>query len=182
MSEDLQSDSKFLSLVLRHQPEAIGLTLDAQGWAVVEALVACAAKHGRILSRERIERIVTTSDKQRFKLSDDGLRIRANQGHSLAVDLALPPSTPPEFLYHGTATRFLGSIRIHGLERRSRQHVHLSPDEATAIKVGQRHGRPVILRVKALAMHHAGQPFYHSENGVWLVAGVPVEYLEFPTE
>ncbi len=182
MSADLQSDSKFLSLVLRHQPEAIGMTLDAQGWAVVEDLIKCAARHGRMLSRERIERIVTTSDKQRFKLSDDGLCIRANQGHSVAVDLELVPVTPPEYLFHGTATRFLESIRTHGLEKRSRQHVHLSPDEPTATKVGQRHGRPAILRVRALAMHAAGISFYRSENGVWLVASVPVEYLEFPTE
>ena len=182
MSDDLQSDSKFLSMVLRHQPEAIGLTLDAQGWAVVEDLIVCAARHGRMFSRERIERIVTTSDKQRFKLSDDGLRIRANQGHSMAVDLELVPVTPPEYLFHGTATRFLDSIRAHGLEKRSRQHVHLSPDEATATKVGQRHGRPAILRVRALAMHAAGVAFYRSENGVWLVESVPVEYLEFPTE
>lgn len=179
--DDLKSDSKVLSLVLRHQPEAIGLTLDAEGWASVDELIACAAKQRRALSRERIAKIVDTSDKQRFKLSDDGARIRANQGHSIDVDLKLVSQTPPEILFHGTTARNLDSIQAGGLEKRSRQHVHLSPDEATAIKVGQRHGKPVVLRVRALNMHEAGHAFYLSDNGVWLVDTVPSEFLDFST-
>ena len=178
--DDLKSDSKFLSLVLRHQPEAIGLTLDAEGWADVDVLIAAAGKHRRALSRERIARIVATSDKQRFKLSDDGQRIRANQGHSIEVDLKLTPRVPPAVLFHGTASRHLDSIRQTGLEKRSRQHVHLSPDEQTAIKVGQRHGKPVVLAVQAGEMHAAGHVFYLSDNGVWLVDAVPSAFLEFP--
>ena len=180
MADDLKSDSKFLSLVLRHQPEAIGLSLDGEGWARIDELIACAARHRRPLSRERIEQIVAISDKQRFKLSEDGQHIRANQGHSIEVDLKLEPREPPEWLFHGTATRNLESIRTGGLVKRSRQHVHLSPDETTAIKVGQRHGQPVVLRVAALDMHHAGHPFYLSDNGVWLVDAVPPQFLVFP--
>jgi putative RNA 2'-phosphotransferase len=175
--EDLKSDSKFLSLVLRHQPEAIGLTLDGEGWAVVEDLIACAAQQGKRLSRERIEEIVATSDKQRFKLSDDRLRIRANQGHSISVDLKLEPRVPPEILYHGTPQANVASIRAAGLDKRARHHVHLSSDEATAAKVGERRGAAVILRIRALAMHRAGHVFYRSENGVWLVDAVPSEFI-----
>jgi putative RNA 2'-phosphotransferase len=180
MSADLKSDSKFLSLVLRHQPETIGLALDSAGWAALDELIACAGRHGRKLTRERIEQIVATSDKQRFKLSDDGARIRANQGHSLAVDLQLAPRVPPAVLYHGTAKRNVASIRAGGLEKRARQHVHLSPDVETALKVGQRHGAPVVLEVRAAEMHAAGHAFYLSENGVWLVDCVPPEFLAFP--
>jgi putative RNA 2'-phosphotransferase len=180
MSADLKSDSKFLSLVLRHQPEAIGLALDSAGWAALDELIACAARHGWKLTRERIEQIVATSDKQRFKLSDDGARIRANQGHSLAVDLQLAPRVPPAVLYHGTARQNVESIRATGLEKRARQHVHLSPDVETALKVGQRHGTPVVLEVRAAEMHAAGHAFYLSENGVWLVDSVPSEFLSFP--
>jgi putative RNA 2'-phosphotransferase len=124
---------------------------------------------------------VAQNDKQRFAISDDGRAIRARQGHSIDVDLQLVPLAPPPLLYHGTAERFIISIREQGLVRRSRQHVHLSPDVPTAIKVGQRHGKPVVLTVKSAAMHGDGYHFYRAENGVWLVDSVPVAFLVFPT-
>lgn len=174
--------SKFLSLVLRHQPETIGLELDAQGWARIDALVERANAHGRALSHERIEAVVRDSDKQRFALSDDGLRIRANQGHSLLVDLALPAQAPPAVLYHGTATRFAESIRVQGLRKCNRQHVHLSSDPETALTVGSRHGDPVVLRVRAGRMHACGHAFFRAENGVWLTEAVAPEFIDWPRE
>ncbi len=180
MDADLTRISKFLSLVLRHNPEEIGLTLDGQGWASVDDLIACAGRHGRKLDRATIERVVSTNDKKRFALSDDGLRIRASQGHSVAVDLGLEPVEPPEWLFHGTATRSVESIRGEGLQPSGRVHVHLSVDEPTAIKVGSRHGRPVVLKVRAGEMHRSGIAFYRSENGVWLTGPVDPGFLEFP--
>jgi putative RNA 2'-phosphotransferase len=179
---DLVRTSKFLSLVLRHQPEAIGLTLDDNGWADVDELIRLANESGHVLTRTLLERVVAENDKKRFAFSDDGRRIRASQGHSVAVDLALPPVEPPEVLYHGTATRFLDSIRAGGLHAGSRRHVHLSPDAATATKVGQRHGKPVVLVVRARAMAAAGHQFFLSANGVWLTERVPAEFLVFPQE
>jgi putative RNA 2'-phosphotransferase len=173
--------SKFLSLVLRHKPEAIGLTLDPEGWADVDELIALAGREGRSLSRGLIARVVATNDKQRFALSPDGSKIRANQGHSVDIDPGLAPVVPPDILFHGTATRFLDSIRAQGLIPGSRLHVHLSADEATALKVGRRHGRPVVLTVRSGAMHAAGMAFYRSENGVWLTDRVPAEFLEIPS-
>lgn len=179
MSDDLTKISKFLSLVLRHKPDEIGLTLDENGWANVDNLIRLANERGgRRLSRELIERVVAENDKKRFALSDDGLRIRANQGHSIEVDLALPAVEPPEFLYHGTATRFLDSIRASGLTSGNRQHVHLSVDTATATKVGQRHGKPHVLTIRAGEMHRSGMVFHCSDNGVWLTLSVPVEFIE----
>lgn len=180
MTSDLVTISKFLSLVLRHKPEKIGLTLDANGWAKVEDLIRCANQHGTPLTRALVERVVSENDKKRFALSDDQELIRASQGHSVAVDLALSPSAPPEVLYHGTASRFVESIRASGLHSANRQHVHLSLDEATATKVGQRHGRPVILRVHGQKMADAGHTLYLSANGVWLTDCVPVEFIDFP--
>ncbi len=177
MSDQHISLSKFLSLVLRHAPETIELTLDEQGWADIDELITKAAAHGRQYTRDVITKIVANSDKQRFRLSDDGQRIRANQGHSVNVDLGLAPSVPPANLYHGTATRFLESILQQGLLKQSRQHVHLSADVATAEKVGRRHGRLVVLEIAAGAMHAAGFAFYLSENGVWLTDHVPAKYL-----
>ena len=147
MDGKLARTSKFLSLVLRHRPETIGVTLDAQGWVDVDELIASAAAKGQPLTRELIGRVVAENDKQRFALSDDGTRIRANQGHSVEVDLALEPQEPPETLYHGTAARNLRSIERDGLRRGQRHHVHLSADPVTARIVGQRHGEPVVLRV-----------------------------------
>ena len=182
MEKRLVQTSKFLSFVLRHRPEEIGLVLDDNGWADVEELIAAANRHGRKLNRPLIEEVVEKSDKKRFTLSADGTRIRAAQGHSRPVDLGLPPIEPPGTLYHGTATRFVDSILRDGLSRGQRQHVHLSPDEQTATAVGRRHGEPVVLRVKAGSMHRAGCLFYLSENGVWLTKHVPAEFIVTPDE
>lgn len=172
--------SKFLSLVLRHEPQRIGLILDAEGWANVEALLSGFAKDGSPISLSDLEEIVSTDNKQRYSLSDDRKRIRANQGHSIDVSLGYASTAPPDRLYHGTATRFLTAIRGQGLLKMERHHVHLSADEATANSVGRRHGKPAILAIRAGAMHQAGFQFFVSENGVWLVDHVPVEYLVFP--
>ncbi len=177
MKEQQVATSKFLSLVLRHRPEVIGITLDAEGWVPVEELLAACAQHSRAISREQLDVVVRTNDKQRFAFSADGSRIRANQGHSLSVDLGLAPVEPPELLYHGTVERFLESIRRDGLTKGNRHHVHLSPDIQTATKVGQRRGRPVVLVIEAGRMFRDGHTFYRSENGVWLTDSVPPVYI-----
>lgn len=182
MARDKIQTSKFLSLVLRHRPEHIGLMLDESGWADVGQLIERAAAHGVVLTRELIVEIVAGSDKQRFALDAAGGRIRANQGHSVDIDLGLEPTEPPAILFHGTATRTVPAIRSEGLKPGNRQHVHLSRDEATAIKVGQRHGRPVVLRVFAGKMWEQGAPFYCSANGVWLTPAVPPEFIELANE
>lgn len=182
MTDPHKKLSKFLSLILRHEPQAIGLTLDAEGWADVDDFIAKAGAHGKLYSRTLIEAIVRDNDKQRFKLSADGRRIRANQGHSIDVDLALAPVEPPATLYHGTATRFAGSIRKTGLEKCSRQHVHLSLDRDTAVKVGSRHGTPLVLQVRAAEMHAQGFVFYRADNGVWLTDAVAVEFIDWPAQ
>jgi len=169
--------SKKLSLVLRHEPSAIGITLDECGWADVETLLEKLGIHGLPTSIETLEQVVRDNDKQRFSFNEDKTKIRANQGHSIEVDLGMEAKVPPETLYHGTASRFLNSIRSTGLEKRSRQHVHLSGEHETATKVGSRHGRPVIILVAAKAMHDAGHPFYLSKNGVWLTDKVSTEFI-----
>ena len=174
--------SKFLSLVLRHKPQTIGLRLDAKGWAEVDELLERSRRAGVPLTAPLLKKIVEENDKQRFSFSDDGLRIRANQGHSLPVDLELEPRTPPERLFHGTATRFLDSIREKGLVAGNRIHVHLSPDEPTAIKVGRRHGDPVVLEILAGRMCGHGFEFFLSLNGIWLTERVPREHIVFPKE
>lgn len=171
--------SKFLSYVLRHKPEAIGLTLDQEGWAKIDALLRLAKKHGKTLSHEQLMRVVAQSDKKRFTLSPDQLRIRAAQGHSTnQVDITFTPKTPPDTLYHGTAERFLASIFGQGLVPGKRQYVHLSPDARTAEIVGKRYGAPAILAVRAAEMAQNSFLFYCSENGVWLTREVPAQYLE----
>lgn len=180
MQKNLVKISKFLSLVLRHKPSTIDLILDAGGWAQVDKLLAAAKKAGVPLNRDILRQVVEQNDKQRFSLSEDGSRIRANQGHSIPVDLDLESLIPPGYLFHGTATRFLKSIRKQGLLPKGRNQVHLSPDEQTAIKVGQRHGKPVVLTVQSGRMHERGFKFYRSANGVWLTDKVPVEFLVFP--
>lgn len=177
---DQKRISKFLSLVLRHEPGKIGIVLDEHGWTNCHELIQAVARHGVRFDREILLEIVRTNDKQRFSLSDDGTRIRANQGHSVTVDLALAPKQPPETLYHGTVEKFLGSIRSTGLQKRERHHVHLSPDLITATKVGERRGKPVILTIRAAAMTKAGHPFFLADNGVWLTDAVPPEFIEFP--
>ena len=180
MDKDLVRLSRFLSLVLRHDPGSIGLVLDANGWADVDALLGKARAAGQPLDAERLHRIVAESDKQRFALSPDGLRIRANQGHSVQIDLALTPLAPPDRLFNGPADRNLASIAATGLNPGSRQHVHLSPDAATTTTVGARHGRPVVLEIESGAMHRAGHQFFRSENGVWLTVHVPPSHIRFP--
>ena len=169
--------SKFLSQHLRHQPAAIGLHLEAGGWVPVADLLAACAAHGHPLTREQLEDLVEDNDKQRFAFDDAGQRIRAQQGHSVEVDLQLAPAVPPAVLYHGTAPAALPAIRQAGLHKMSRHHVHLSADEATARRVGQRRGRPVLLAVEAAALHAAGGVFYRSGNGVWLIEAVPPQYV-----
>lgn len=169
--------SKFLSLVLRHRPDIIGLCLDKAGWTKITDLVEKARKVGVNLTSALILQIVTSSDKQRFSISPDGSRIRANQGHSVPLELGLPEMEPPDTLYHGTARRNLAAIRSQGINRGKRNHVHLSADISSAISVGSRHGQPVVLIVLAADMNRAGFRFYRSENGVWLTEHVPPEYL-----
>lgn len=169
--------SKFMSLVLRHEPEKIGLQLDAQGWADVDDLLQRMADHGVALDRQTLQAVVETNDKQRFALSDDGLRIRASQGHSIQVDLGLEALQPPAWLYHGTVARFVGAIREQGLRPGERQHVHLSLVRQTAQQVGARRGAPVILSVDAGRMHADGHVFHRSANGVWLTTHVPPQYI-----
>ncbi len=180
MNEELISTSKFLSLVLRHRPQTIGITLDAEGWVAVDQLLEACSKQGKAISREQLDEVVRTNDKRRFSFSSDGLRIRANQGHSIPVELGLVSVEPPEFLYHGTIERFLRSIRQAGLVRGKRHHVHLSVDAETARRVGARRGRPVVLAIEARRMFHDGCPFYRSANDVWLAESVPPRYLRIP--
>lgn len=169
--------SKFLSLILRHKPDAIGLALDAQGWASVDELLVKSQAAGKRFTRDDLVNVVETNDKKRFSLSVDGQRIRAAQGHSVNVELGLASLEPPDVLYHGTAAHFVDSILSRGLKPQARQQVHLSSDTATAHRVGQRHGQSVIFKVEALRMHLVGRQFYRADNGVWLVDHVPVEFL-----
>jgi len=177
VSAQNKSISKFLSLVLRHQPEAVGLALDSCGWVSVDELLRAFAEHGKALTRADLENIVATSDKRRFALSPDGSMIRANQGHSVAVDLALPPALPPDVLFHGTVARYLPAIRVQGLLKGQRHHVHLSASRELAVIVGKRRGEPHVLEVDARGMTACGFVFYRSENDVWLTDHVPARFL-----
>jgi putative RNA 2'-phosphotransferase len=177
----LRSISKFLSFVLRHEPESIGLGLDAAGWACVNDLIEKSAAAGKRFDRALLQEVVDTNDKKRFALSADGLRIRANQGHSIYVALGLSPCIPPQRLYHGTATRFLPSILESGLDKRGRHHVHLTEDTTIATAVGQRYGTLALLEVDAARMHRDGIQFFRSDNGVWLTDAVPPHYLKVLT-
>jgi len=170
--------SKFLSLVLRHRPETIELSLDQHGWADVDELLEKMANHNRKITLNALRYVVENNDKQRYAFNDKYTKIRANQGHSINIQLNLSPQTPPETLYHGTATRFLGSIFQKGLIKGKRQHVHLSSDIETATKVGKRHGKLVILLVHSGKMHEAGYNFYLSKNKVWLTDHIPPKYFE----
>lgn len=169
--------SKFLSLVLRHQPEVIGIKLDEFGWVGVDHLIKQMTAHGKVITPEILNHVVETNTKKRFAYNAAGDQIRANQGHSLKIDLDLQPQVPPVVLYHGTGSQSVDDILKTGLEKRSRQHVHLSSEIQTAISVGQRHGKPVVLVVEALTMHQNSHDFFLSANGVWLTEAVPPKYL-----
>lgn len=173
----LQNTSKYISLILRHKPEVIGITLDEHGWANVDELIAGVSKT-HPLTTELLEEIVRTDEKQRYSFNEDHTLIRANQGHSIPVDVGLPEMVPPALLYHGTGEKYVASIDAQGLLPKSRLYVHLSPDVETARKVGARHGRPVIYTVDADAMYRDGHVFYRSVNGVWLTKSVPARYLQ----
>lgn len=173
--------SKFLSLILRHKPETVNLTLDPNGWADVAELLKKLRDKGFQITFPELQEVVVNNEKKRFAFSPDMAAIRANQGHSLTVDLGLIESTPPEVLYHGTADKNILSIKEQGIVKGQRQQVHLSLDKATAKEVGQRHGKPVVLGVKSGEMFRQGNKFYLSANGVWLTDFVPPGYIEFPS-
>lgn len=168
--------SKYMSMILRHRPEVIGIQLDEHGWADVNELIEGIAKKKKF-NREILEEIVRTDSKQRYSFNEDKTKIRANQGHSISVDLELEPLEPPEILWHGTAEKYVASIEKTGLRPGNRMYVHLSSDMQTAEKVGSRHGKPIVYQVKSGEMYRKGFRFYRSVNGVWLTIMVPVEYL-----
>ena len=178
MRKVLVAKSKFISMVLRHDPGAIGLSLDHNGWADIADLLAKAAAGGSAITRAELEEIVETSEKKRFELDAAGSRIRASHGHSVEVDVELAAAEPPEELFHGSAVQNVDSILAKGLIRGERQHVHLAAEVATALRVGSRHGRPVVFRVASGAMHRRGFVFYLSKSGVWLTREVPAEFVE----
>lgn len=179
MKNNIRKISKQMSYVLRHNPDAFGLELDAQGWCKVADLLAAFKAKGTPVNRGLLDEVVANNDKKRFAFNEDGSKIRASQGHSIKIDLGYTPVEPPETLYHGTAKRNLDSIFKDGLQKRNRHHVHLSPDLDTAISVGQRHGKVVVLKVKAKEMFDQGYEFYRSQNGVWLTDEVKPEFLGF---
>ncbi len=172
--------SKFLSLILRHQPEIINLKLDRNGWAEVHELIQKAKNRNFYITKDILEEVVVTNDKKRFVFNEDKSKIRANQGHSLQnIDLELESIQPPEFLYHGTVSKFIDNIQLKGLKKMSRQHVHLSEDLKTANKVGSRRGKPIILKIQSELMFKEGYQFYKSENEVWLTDAVPPIFIDF---
>ncbi|GAA5134539.1 RNA 2'-phosphotransferase [Alloalcanivorax gelatiniphagus] len=169
--------SKRLSYVLRHRPDSVGLSLGEHGWVAVDDLLHALSASGTRLTRDDLRRVVSTNDKQRFELDPSGDRIRARQGHSVEVDLALEPAVPPDVLFHGTPERNLPSIRATGLDRRQRHHVHLSPDTETAQRVGSRRGAAAVLTIDAAAMSAAGATFWCTGNDVWLTDHVGPEFI-----
>lgn len=174
---DLNRASRFLSLILRHKPEAVGIQLDEHGWANVNELLQGMAPQYP-MDFATLEKIVRTDNKQRYSFNEDKTLIRANQGHSIPVDVELDEMEPPEFLWHGTGEKYVASIDVSGLLPKSRLYVHLSADPRTAVQVGRRHGTPVVYRVLSGQMHADGYTFYRSKNGVWLIKQVPAPYLE----
>lgn len=174
---DNKTISKFLSLVLRHKPEKIGIDLDENGWTQVSQLIEKSKKHGIDIDFEILSAIVATSDKKRFAFDETQSKIRANQGHSLEIKLGYSPQQPPEILYHGTGEKYVASILATGLDKRNRHHVHLSNDIETALSVGQRHGKPFVFIILAEQMFLDKFDFFLSDNGVWLTETVPTKYL-----
>lgn len=174
---DLTNNGKFLALILRHKPQTISITLDEHGWADVDELIK-GIQQDRPFDMATLEEIVATDDKQRYSFNEDKTKIRANQGHSIKVDVELEQKEPPEFLWHGTGEKYVNRIDKQGLKKKTRLYVHLSKDYDTAVRVGKRHGEPVIYEVSAGQMARDGYDFYLSENGVWLTDHVPPQYLE----
>lgn len=179
MNKNIKSLSKFLSLVLRHKPETISLTLDQNGWARVDEILEKLNLSNRKVTLDELKYVVEHNDKKRFTFNDDQTKIRANQGHSISVDVELQENQPPEFLYHGTVDRFISVIKKEGLKKMDRQHVHLSEDLKTAQNVGSRRGKPVVLSILSKKMHEAGFQFYLSKNGVWLTDYVEPQFIVF---
>jgi len=179
MSKELIKASKFLSLVLRHKPQVIGMELDSQGWVSVNELIKAYNSHrSPVMTQELLDEVVRSNNKKRFEYNEDKSKIRARQGHSVDVDLGYKSVTPPYNLYHGTSNRFLSSIMTDGISKMSRHHVHLSEDKATAINVGKRHGKPVVITVSSAQMHADGYKFFKTDNNVWLVDEVCSRYFE----
>lgn len=176
-AQSLKKISKRLSFVLRHRSDSVGLELGEGDWIRVDDLLAALAGNGKTVSQPVLQKVVAENDKQRFEFSDDGLRIRARQGHSAEVDLGYQPATPPDVLYHGTATRHLDFILQQGLVNGCRHHVHMSTDQETMVAVATRHGKPVLLSIDAKRMHADGHEFFVTGNHVWLTDHVPPEYL-----
>lgn len=174
---NLDTISKFISMILRHKPEEIGITLDEHGWANVDELINGISKQYKGFGMSELEEIVRTDNKQRYSFNEDKTLIRANQGHSIQVDVELKEKEPPRVLYHGTGMKYVNSINKQGLKPKSRLYVHLSADERTATKVGERHGTPAIYIIDAEHMYEDGYKFYQSVNGVWLTKTVPIEYM-----
>lgn len=181
-AQEIKKNSKFLSLILRHQPEKIGIQLDEAGWVDVDELLAAIQARRRRLSRPQLEIVVQTNDKQRFEFNADGTRIRARQGHSVAVDLGYAAAVPPAVLFHGTPVGNTASISRGGLLKGNRHHVHLHEEVGVALTVGRRRGRPVVFVVDARAMHAAGYEFFVTSNQVWLTDHVPAEFLRLLEE
>lgn len=176
---DLKKTSVFISLILRHQPDVIGISLDRNGWANVHELINGINKTGKYsIDMPMLEEIVRTDNKKRYSFNEDKSKIRANQGHSINVDVELKEAVPPEILYHGTGEKYVDSINAEGLKPKSRLYVHLSKDVETAVKVGSRHGKPVVYIVASGEMYRHGYKFYVSENGVWLTKNVPVDFMK----
>ena len=181
-NKDLVKISKFLSLVLRHKPESIGLKLDENGWAFVDDLLVRSKERFRNLNKDVLFEVVEKNNKKRFALNDDNTKIRASQGHSVNIDLSLKPIEPPNYLFHGTSTKNWELIKNIGLKKQNRQFVHLSKDKQTAINVGRRHGTPVVLKIMAKEMYNDGFKFYLSENLVWLTDSVPIKFISIATK
>ena len=171
------SISKFICLILRHKPNTISITLDRNGWANTQELLNGLNAAGKKINMKQLITLVNTDNKNRFSFNEDKSKIRANQGHSLPVDLGLTESVPPDLLYHGTSEKFIESIKQNGIQKRSRQYVHLSSNIETAVAVGKRHGNPIVLKINTEQMFLDGYKFYLSENGVWLTDNVPYQYI-----
>lgn len=178
MKDKYKSTSKLMSLALRHDPSVINITLDENGWTSIQSLLEGLGKKGHPLAMGELVDLVESNDKKRFTFNEAGDRIRANQGHSVEVELQLDEQEPPYTLYHGTVAKFLEGIKDKGLLKMSRQHIHLSANKDTAVNVGQRRGKPVILKINTYQMYKDGHKFYCSQNGVWLTEHVPSEYIQ----